>query len=164
MRDGIGPARRDPMPSATGRATIVGPGSTAIAATRATPRRRPPERSREFTRLVELRAYSIWDRSGRPTGPAGEAVKEKNWLEAERQIRDEVEARAYRIWQKQGRPTGAAGEAVREKNLRAAEVELLAETEARAAPPARFRRLAPLVRVAASRRWNARSEGTSHGS
>ena len=79
---------------------------------------------------MELRAYTIWDRGGRPTGPAGEAVKEKNWLEAERQIRDEVKARAYRIWEKQGRPTGAAGEAVREKNLRAAEAELLQETEA----------------------------------
>ena len=91
---------------------------------------KPPERSPEFTRLVELRAYSIWDQSGRPTGPAGEAVKEKNWLEAERQIRDEVEARAYQIWVRQGRPAGAAGEAVREKNLRSAEAELLQETEA----------------------------------
>jgi hypothetical protein len=86
-------------------------------------------RSREFTRLVELRAYSIWHRSGRPTGPAGDAVELKNWLEAERQIRDEVATRAYHIWERQGRPTGAAGEAVWEKNLRSAEAELLRETE-----------------------------------
>jgi eukaryotic-like serine/threonine-protein kinase len=89
-----------------------------------------PEPSREFTRLVELRAYMIWDRGGRPTGPEGEAVKEKNWLEAERRIRDEVGARAYQIWVRQGRPTGAAGESVREKNLRSAEAELLEESEA----------------------------------
>jgi hypothetical protein len=94
------------------------------------PRAKTPERSPEFTRLVKLRAYSIWDRSGRPTGPAGEAVELKNWLEAERQIRDEVGARAYRIWERQGRPKGAAGEAVREKNLRSAEAEFLEETEA----------------------------------
>jgi serine/threonine protein kinase len=92
------------------------------------PRAKTPEPSREFTRLVELRAYLIWHRSGRPEGPAGEAVKEKNWLEAERQIRDEVGARAYQIWERQGRPTGAAGESVREKNLRSAEAELLGET------------------------------------
>jgi hypothetical protein len=78
---------------------------------------------------VELRAYSIWDRSGRPTGAAGDAVKDKNWMEAERQIRDEVALRAYRIWEGQGRPTGAAGEAVFDSNRRAAEAELLQETE-----------------------------------
>jgi hypothetical protein len=89
-----------------------------------------PERSPEYIRLVKLRAYSIWDQSGRPTGPAGEAVKEKNWLEAEHQVRDEVAARAYHIWERQGSPKGAAGEAVREKNLRSAEAELLQETEA----------------------------------
>ena len=94
------------------------------------PQPRPPRRSPEFTRLVELRAYSIWDRGGRPTGAAGEAVKQKNWLEAERQICDEVDARAYRIWEEQGRPAGEAGEAVRESNHREAEAELLREAEA----------------------------------
>jgi serine/threonine protein kinase len=94
------------------------------------PPAKAPERSEARTELVRLRAYTIWHRSGRPTGPAGEAVKEKNWLEAERQIRDEVDARAYQIWEKQGRPAGPAGESIREKNQRAAEVELLDETEA----------------------------------
>ncbi len=94
------------------------------------PGAKPPAPSPEFTHLVELRAYVIWHRSGRPTGPAGEAVKEKNWLEAERQIRDEVGARAYQIWESQGRPTGAAGDSVREKNARAAAAQLLQETEA----------------------------------
>jgi len=79
--------------------------------------------------LVQLRAYVIWDKSGRPTGPAGESVKEANWLEAEREVLDEVKARAWKIWDEQGRPTAAAGEAVREKNMRAAEAQLLKETE-----------------------------------
>jgi hypothetical protein len=57
-------------------------------------------------------------------------MKEKNWIEAERQIRDEVLARAYHIWEKQGRPTGAAGASVKDKNIRSAEAELLQETEA----------------------------------
>jgi serine/threonine protein kinase len=91
---------------------------------------KPTERSRELTRLIELRAYKIWAESGRPEGAAGEAAKERNWIEAERQIGDEVKARAYQLWQKQGCPLGAAGEAVREKNLRSAEAELLQETEA----------------------------------
>jgi serine/threonine protein kinase len=87
------------------------------------------ERSPEFRRLVELRAYTIWVKRGRPKGRAGEAVKEKNWLEAERQIRDEVKARAYKIWDEQGRPTAEAGEAVKEANMRAAATQLLKETE-----------------------------------
>lgn len=90
----------------------------------------PSERSKEFQRLVELRAYVIWDQSGRPTGEAGEAVKEKNWLEAERQISKAVDECAHLIWKKQGSPTGAAGAAVSEKNRRAAEAQLLSETEA----------------------------------
>ncbi len=88
-----------------------------------------PDRSPEFQRLVELRAYVIWVNCGRPTGKAGESVKEKNWLEAERQILDEVKARAFTIWVQQGRPSGAAGEAASEKNMRAAEAQLLTETE-----------------------------------
>jgi eukaryotic-like serine/threonine-protein kinase len=93
------------------------------------PRAKTPERSKAFTRLVELRAYAIWVRQGRPEGKAGKAVELKNWLEAECQIRDEIGARAYQIWESQGRPEGAAGEALREKNLRAAEAELLEEAE-----------------------------------
>jgi len=88
-----------------------------------------PERSPEFKRLVQLRAYAIWVKRGRPTGRAGESVKEANWLEAERQILNEVKARAFQIWDRQGRPTAAAGEAVREQNMRAAEAQLLKETE-----------------------------------
>jgi serine/threonine protein kinase len=88
-----------------------------------------PEHSPAFQRLVELRAYLIWARSGRPTGAAGELVKEKNWNDAQGQIDNEVKARAFKIWERQGRPTGAAGGAVRDKNMRAAAAELLKETE-----------------------------------
>ncbi len=87
------------------------------------------EQSPAFKRLVQLRAYAIWVKRGRPAGRAGEAVKEANWLEAEREILDEVKARAFEIWDQQGRPTDAAGEAVREKNMRDAAAELLKETE-----------------------------------
>ena len=88
-----------------------------------------PVRSGDFNRMVELRAYKIWDGQGRPTGEAGERVKEENWHEAERQIENEVKSRAFTIWVKQGRPAGEAGVAVRDKNMRAAEAELLKETE-----------------------------------
>ncbi len=109
------------------------PGANPVPATSAKapdePQEKMPERSPEFTRLVELRAYIIWDRSGRPEGLAGQAVKEKNWLAAERQSQADIEDRAYQIWVKQGRPTGAAGEAVKEENFQAAVAELLQETE-----------------------------------
>jgi hypothetical protein len=124
---GIGP-RPERSRAAEGR-TASDPVAAGSGNARDVAAAKPPERSPERIRLVELRAYVIWDRGGRPTGPAGEAVKEKNWLEAERQIRDEVAARAYRIWENQGRPTGAAGESVRQQNLRSAEVQLLRETE-----------------------------------
>jgi eukaryotic-like serine/threonine-protein kinase len=93
------------------------------------PTAKAPERSPEFQRLVEKRAYVIWVECGRPTGEAGEAVKEKNWLKAEQQIVDAVKARAFTIWVQQGRPSGAAGEAVSEQNMRTAEAQLLEETE-----------------------------------
>jgi serine/threonine protein kinase len=89
-----------------------------------------PPRSPEFRRLVELRAYRIWEQNGRPEGAKGEAAARGFWVRAEGQILDEVNLRAYRIWEKQGCPQGAAGEAVREKNFRTAEVELLGEVEA----------------------------------
>jgi hypothetical protein len=95
----------------------------------ADPPAKAPVRSAEFTRLVELRAYTIWVKSGSPVGEAGEAVKEANWLRAEREVEDEVKARAFKMWDQQGRPAAAAGEAVREKNMRAAEAQLLKETE-----------------------------------
>jgi hypothetical protein len=88
-----------------------------------------PVRSPEFNRLVELRAYAIWVGLGRPTGLAGELVKEKNWIEAERLIETEVKRRAFAIWVKQGSPTGPAGDAVSEENMRIAEKELLKATE-----------------------------------
>jgi len=88
-----------------------------------------PVRSRELSKLIELRAYAIWVKRGRPTGRAGESVKLPNWLAAEREVQNEVKARAFKLWDQQGSPTGAAGEAVREKNMRAAETALLAETE-----------------------------------
>jgi hypothetical protein len=88
-----------------------------------------PDRSPEFNRLVELRAYAIWVDMGRPEGQAGDRVKDENWHKAERQIETEVTQRAFTIWVKQGRPEGAAGAAVRDKNMRTAEAELLEETE-----------------------------------
>ncbi len=118
------------QPGHSGERTVANPAPARAPEAPSASQPKPPEPSREFTRLVELRAYTIWHRSGRPIGAAGEAVKVKNWLEAERRIRDEVDARAYRMWEQQGRPTGAAGESSREKNLRSAEVELLQETEA----------------------------------
>jgi eukaryotic-like serine/threonine-protein kinase len=101
------------------------------------PKSDAPVRSSGFTRLVELRAYSIWDQSGRPQGHAGEAVKERNWIEAERQVGNEVNARAYKIWLRQGSPVGAAGEAVSEANRHAAAAELLREIEKDSHHPSR---------------------------
>jgi eukaryotic-like serine/threonine-protein kinase len=95
----------------------------------ADPPAKTPERSPEFTKLVTLRAYKLWVERGRPEGLEGEAMKDKNWLEAESQILDEVKARAFKIWNEQGRPSAEAGEAVREQNMRAAESQLLKETE-----------------------------------
>jgi serine/threonine protein kinase len=91
----------------------------------------PVERSETFKRLVQLHAYENWVKGGRPTGRAGEKVKEANWLKGERQVLEEVNARAFKMWENQGRPTGAAGEAVREKNMRAAVDQLLKDTEER---------------------------------
>jgi serine/threonine protein kinase len=87
------------------------------------------EQSADYKWLVEKRAYLIWVGRGRPTGPAGEAVKDQNWHEAERQIANEVKARAFEIWDKQGRPTGLAGEAVSVKNMLAAAADLVRTTE-----------------------------------
>jgi eukaryotic-like serine/threonine-protein kinase len=131
---GLGPNNRvgsegaPPLPDPPASRPATKPASPAKAAD--DPQEKAREESPEFTRLVELRAYTLWDHAGRPVGPAGEAMKEKNWIEAERQIRDEVLARAYHIWEKQGRPTGAAGASVKDKNIRSAEAELLQETEA----------------------------------
>ncbi len=129
-KTGVGNEPRPAQPDPAGNRPAADPVPARPATAPDDPQAKAPERSREFTRLVELRAYVIWHRSGRPTGPAGEAAKEKNWLEAERQICDEVQVRAYQIWERQGRPTGAAGAAVKEKNSRTAEAELLQETEA----------------------------------
>jgi Protein of unknown function (DUF2934) len=125
---GVGIEGRPALPDPPASRPSTDPPSPAKAADDSQEKAR--EESPEFTRLVELRAYTLWDRGGRPVGPAGEAIKEKNWIEAERQLRDEVLARAYHIWERQGRPTGAAGASVKDKNLRSAEVELLEETEA----------------------------------
>ena len=62
----------------------------------------PPPRSPELTKLTELRAYRIWVEVGRPTGKVGEALKERNWAEAEKQVNAEVEARAFQFWEQQG--------------------------------------------------------------
>lgn len=127
----IGPAQRVPVqPDRAEDRPAVDPAPPRPAeAAKEQPGTKTPEPSKAFTRLVELRAYAIWVRQGRPEGEAGKAVEVKNWLEAESQIRDEVEARAYQLWERQGRPEGPAGESVREKNVLAAEAELLEEAE-----------------------------------
>ena len=89
----------------------------------------PAPRSPEFTKLTQLRAYRIWVEGGRPTGQAGEAVKEKNWLEAEKQVDAEVETRAFQFWERQGRPVGPEGEAASKKNRHIAEIQLLQEED-----------------------------------
>jgi eukaryotic-like serine/threonine-protein kinase len=128
-RVGTASARPDPSrPVETKDQPTANPAPSRPADGASEPQAKPPERSPNFTKLVELRAYVIWHRSGRPTGAAGEAVQQKNWLQAEQEIGDEVAARAYRIWVEQGSPTGAAGEAVSEKNRRVAEDDLLRET------------------------------------
>jgi hypothetical protein len=110
-------------------APAVGPVTPESAAKSRLPAVKTPERSDDFQQLVKLRSYKIWAEHGRPIGQAGDAVRDKNWLEAERQMLDEVKARAFKIWQQQGCPTAEAGEAVRAKNMRAAEAQLLKETE-----------------------------------
>ena len=103
------------------------PGSAT--ATPAEPPSMSVEQSADYKWLVEKRAYMIWIGRGRPIGLAGEAVREQNWHEAERQIANEVKTRAFQFWDKQGRPTGPAGEAVSAKNMRAAAAALHKETE-----------------------------------
>ncbi len=129
---GLGSLKGLPIANATGGsepgAAIPDPSPSAKDPNEPAPS--TPERSPECNRLVELRAYAIWDRIGRPVGQAGEAVREQNWKAAERQIQDEVKARAYKIWVKQGSPTGAEGASRSEANMRAAEAELLEEAEA----------------------------------
>lgn len=104
--------------------------NTGDAVESAAPAAKATDRLPELHRLVELRAYVIWHNGGRPTGEAGEAVKDKNWLLAEAQVLEEVKARAFKIWEEQGRPGGSAGEAVRDENMRAAACQILKETEA----------------------------------
>jgi hypothetical protein len=134
----VGLASKRNVPIAERRA-LVGPSANPTAANPVRskdarkspdPSAKAPERSPELKRLVELRAYAIWVKRGRPMGQAGEAVKEANWLEAERQVLDEVTARAFKLWNQQGCPTAEAGEAVREMNMRDAAAQLLKETEA----------------------------------
>ena len=123
---GVGRDRKEPNPAAqpgaqTVKTTTQEEPAAAVPAS--------PPRSPELTKLTELRAYRIWVEAGRPTGKAGEAVKEKNWVEAEKQVNAEVEARAFQFWEQQGRPVGPEGEAASKKNRHIAEIQLLQETE-----------------------------------
>ena len=77
-------------------------------------RARLPSAIRQNSKLTELRAYRIWDEVGRPEGKAGEAVKEKNWVEAEKQVIRGSRGRAFEFWEQQGRPMGPEGEAVQQ--------------------------------------------------
>jgi len=122
-------SQKIPLAESTANPTTANPVKPDDARKPADATVKAPQQSPEFKRLVQLRAYQLWVKSGRPTGRAGEAMKETNWVKAERRVLDEVTARAFKIWDEQGRPTGAAGEAVREKNMRAAEAQLLKEIE-----------------------------------
>ncbi len=123
---GVGRGRKVPDPAAgpgaqTGKPpTPEGPAAALPAA---------PPRSPEFSRMTELRAYRIWVEAGRLTGKVGEALKERNWAEAEKQVNAEVEARAFQFWEQQGRPEGPEGEAASKKNRHTAELQLLQETD-----------------------------------
>ncbi|MGB0068211.1 MAG: protein kinase [Isosphaeraceae bacterium] len=123
---GLGRDRQDPDPGAQ---TGAHPGQTPAEQKAAGAEPGPAPRSPEFTQLTKLRAYRIWVEGGSPTGQAGEAVKEKNWLEAEKQVNAEVETRAFQFWEQQGRPVGPEGEAASKKNRHIAEIQLLQETE-----------------------------------
>jgi hypothetical protein len=123
---GVGRDRKDPDP---GSQTRAHPAQTPAEQKAAGAEPGPAPRAPEFTKLTQLRAYRIWVRAGRPTGQAGEAVKEKNWVEAEKQVNAEVAARAFQFWERQGRPVGPEGEAASKKNRHEAEIQLLQETE-----------------------------------
>ena len=83
----------------------------------------------ERTDQYSLAALGYELLTGRPTGKVGEALKERNWAEAEKQVNAEVEARAFQFWEQQGRPVGPEGEAASKKNRHIAEIQLLQETE-----------------------------------
>ncbi len=85
--------------------------------------------SPELRKLVELRAYKIWVDVGSPTGKLGEAVKDRNWADAEKQIKAEVDARAYQLWVQQGSPVGPDGESASKRNRHEAVIQLLKEIE-----------------------------------
>jgi serine/threonine protein kinase len=89
-----------------------------------------PARSPDFIALVKHHSYRLWVEQGSPEGKLGDAVRDKNWHEAERRVEADVNERAYCYWVKQGSPGGAEGEAVSERNRRRAEAELLKEYEA----------------------------------
>jgi len=123
---GVGRDRQDPIPAAQPGAQTV---KTTTQAEPAAAVPAFPPRSPEFTKLTELRAYRIWVEVGRPTGKVGEALKETNWAQAEKQVNAEVEARAFQFWEQQGRPVGPKGEAASKQNRHMAEIQLLQETE-----------------------------------
>jgi serine/threonine protein kinase len=133
---GVGPKSRSVerpariAPPSPGKPQAAGAVAAPVKAKPIAPPAPARERSRQLTRLIELRAYALWVKRGSPTGRAGQAAQLPNWLDAEREVVNQVKLRAYDYWVKQGRPTGPAGEAVSEKNMRAAESALLEETEA----------------------------------
>jgi hypothetical protein len=49
------------------------------------------EAERQITSEVKARAYVMWDQQGRPSGPAGEAVCEKNMRTAAAALLKETE-------------------------------------------------------------------------
>jgi hypothetical protein len=123
---GVARDRKAPAPAPGPGAQEGGPPAQPVPAA---PVPDAAPRSSEFNKLIELRAYRIWVDVGSPKGKLGEAVKEKNWAEAEKQVNAEVEARAFQFWQQQGCPIGPPGEDASKKNRHLAEIQLLQETE-----------------------------------
>ena len=98
-------------------ASKAGPASPEVATLRDVP---PPMSEK----LKQLRARSIWEARGSPTGPAGDAVKDEIWLEATRSVEQELKELAYGFWEARGKPTGPAGEAVKDEIWHEAERRL----------------------------------------
>ena len=125
---GVGRDRHDPKPN-SGAQAGANPGQAPAGQQAPGAELGPPPQSPELMELIKLRAYRIWVESGKPTGQAGDAVRLKNWIEAEKQVDKEVEVRAFQFWEQQGRPMGPEGEAASKKNRHVAEIQLLEETK-----------------------------------
>jgi serine/threonine protein kinase len=130
-------ARSDHGPGPRGVAPSPKAAAAAKPAPKPAPKPEPPKRSEIFTSLTKRRAGEIWKAQGSPEGAAGEAVAEKNWLEAEQQVEDELAKLAYQIWKDRGAKTGAEGAAQKQANWDEAERRLYKKNFREEPPPPR---------------------------